>query len=43
MSRRTTQEQEFTDFFGAHAPGLRRTAYVVVRAWELNGEDISCE
>jgi RNA polymerase sigma-70 factor (sigma-E family) len=39
VSRRRREEQ-FTDFFGAHAPGLRRTAYVVVRDWHL-AEDLT--
>lgn len=37
MKRR---DREFTEFFGAHAPGLRRTAYVVVRDWHL-AEDLT--
>lgn len=36
----TRREQEFTEFFGVHAPGLRRTAYVVVRDWHL-AEDLT--
>jgi RNA polymerase sigma-70 factor (sigma-E family) len=36
----TRREQEFTEFFGAHAQGLRRTAYLVVRDWHL-AEDLT--
>ncbi|GAB2861563.1 RNA polymerase sigma factor [Nocardioides pacificus] len=36
----TRRDQEFTEFFAAHAPGLRRTAYVVVRDWHL-AEDLT--
>ena len=37
---RGSREQEFTDFFGAHAVGLRRTAYLVVHDWHL-AEDLT--
>ncbi|MEI5673050.1 MULTISPECIES: RNA polymerase sigma factor [unclassified Nocardioides] len=40
MTRRERREREFTDFFTAHAPGLRRTAYLVVRDWHL-AEDLT--
>jgi RNA polymerase sigma-70 factor (sigma-E family) len=38
--RRTSREDEFTEFFAAHAPGLRRTAYLVVHDWHL-AEDLT--
>ncbi|WP_205474657.1 SigE family RNA polymerase sigma factor [Nocardioides sp. SYSU D00038] len=38
--RRDRRETEFTEFFGASAPGLRRTAYLVVRDWHL-AEDLT--
>ena len=31
----SSREQEFTEFFAAHAAGLRRTAYLVVHDWHL--------
>jgi RNA polymerase sigma-70 factor (sigma-E family) len=34
------REQEFTEFFAASAPGLRRTAYLVVHDWHL-AEDLT--
>jgi RNA polymerase sigma-70 factor (sigma-E family) len=34
------REQEFTEFFSACAPGLRRTAYLVVHDWHL-AEDLT--
>jgi RNA polymerase sigma-70 factor (sigma-E family) len=34
------REQEFTEFFAAHAAALRRTAYLVVRDWHL-AEDLT--
>jgi RNA polymerase sigma-70 factor (sigma-E family) len=37
--RRDRREQEFTEFFAAHATGLRRTAYVVLHDWDL-AEDL---
>jgi RNA polymerase sigma-70 factor (sigma-E family) len=40
VTRRDRREPEFTDFFGAHAAGLRRTAYLVVRDWHL-AEDLT--
>lgn len=40
MTRRERRELEFTEFFGAHAAGLRRTAYLVVRDWHL-AEDLT--
>ncbi|WP_244931636.1 SigE family RNA polymerase sigma factor [Nocardioides sp. W7] len=40
MSRREPREREFTEFFGSHALGLRRTAYLVVRDWHL-AEDLT--
>jgi RNA polymerase sigma-70 factor (sigma-E family) len=38
--RRDQREREFTEFFAAAAPALRRTAYVVVRDWHL-AEDLT--
>jgi RNA polymerase sigma-70 factor (sigma-E family) len=38
--RRNRRESEFTEFFAAHAAGLRRTAYVVVHDWHL-AEDLT--
>jgi RNA polymerase sigma-70 factor (sigma-E family) len=38
--RRTGREDEFTEFFVACAPGLRRTAYLVVHDWHL-AEDLT--
>lgn len=38
--RRDRREQEFTDFFLAHSPALRRTAYAVVHDWHL-AEDLT--
>ena len=38
--RRDQREQEFTEFFSAHAAALRRTAYLVVRDWHL-AEDLT--
>ncbi|MFC4786651.1 SigE family RNA polymerase sigma factor [Nocardioides sp. MAHUQ-72] len=38
--RRDQREQEFTEFFSVHGPGLRRTAYLVVRDWHL-AEDLT--
>jgi len=40
VTRRDRREPEFTEFFGAHAAGLRRTAYLVVRDWHL-AEDLT--
>ena len=40
MIRRERREQEFSEFFAACAPGLRRTAYLVVRDWHL-AEDLT--
>lgn len=37
---RERRDQEFTEFFAACAPGLRRTAYLVVRDWHL-AEDLT--
>lgn len=37
--RRTDREQEFSDFFLARGPALRRTAYLVVRDWHT-AEDL---
>jgi RNA polymerase sigma-70 factor (sigma-E family) len=37
---RVAREQEFTEFFVACAPSLRRTAYVVVGDWQL-AEDLT--
>jgi RNA polymerase sigma-70 factor (sigma-E family) len=34
------REREFSDFFAASAPGLRRTAYLVVHDWHL-AEDLT--
>jgi RNA polymerase sigma-70 factor (sigma-E family) len=38
--RRASREDEFTEFFAARAPGLRRTAYLVVHDWHL-AEDLT--
>jgi RNA polymerase sigma-70 factor (sigma-E family) len=38
--RRDRREREFTDFYAASAPALRRTAYVVVRDWHV-AEDLT--
>ena len=38
--RRDQREREFTEFFAATAPALRRTAYVVVRDWHV-AEDLT--
>ena len=38
--RRDQREREFTEFFAASAPALRRTAYVVVRDWHV-AEDLT--
>lgn len=38
--RRTDREQEFSDFFLARGPALRRTAYLVVRDWHT-AEDLT--
>jgi len=38
--RRDQREREFTEFFAARAPALRRTAYVVVRDWHV-AEDLT--
>ena len=38
--RRDRREHEFTEFFAARAPALRRTAYVVVRDWHV-AEDLT--
>jgi len=38
--RRDRREREFTEFFAATAPALRRTAYVVVRDWHV-AEDLT--
>ena len=38
--RRDRREREFTEFFAASAPALRRTAYVVVRDWHI-AEDLT--
>ena len=38
--RREQREREFTEFFAARAPALRRTAYVVVRDWHV-AEDLT--
>ena len=38
--RRTSREDGFTEFFAASAPGLRRTAYLVVHDWHL-AEDLT--
>jgi RNA polymerase sigma-70 factor (sigma-E family) len=38
--RRDRREREFTEFFAASAPALRRTAYVVVRDWQV-AEDLT--
>ena len=38
--RRDRREREFTEFFAARAPALRRTAYVVVRDWHV-AEDLT--
>jgi RNA polymerase sigma-70 factor (sigma-E family) len=38
--RRASREDEFTEFFAACAPGLRRTAYLVVHDWHL-AEDLT--
>ena len=38
--RRASREDQFTEFFAARAPGLRRTAYLVVHAWHL-AEDLT--
>jgi RNA polymerase sigma-70 factor (sigma-E family) len=38
--RRDRREREFTEFFAACAPALRRTAYVVVRDWHV-AEDLT--
>lgn len=40
MTGRERREQEFSDFFVACTPGLRRTAYLVVRDWHL-AEDLT--
>ena len=37
--RETRREREFTDFYAGSAAALRRTAYVVVRDWDL-AEDL---
>jgi RNA polymerase sigma-70 factor (sigma-E family) len=38
--RRTDREQEFSDFFLARGPALRRTAYLIVHDWHL-AEDLT--
>ncbi len=38
--RRTDREQEFSDFFLARGPALRRTAYLIVRDWHT-AEDLT--
>jgi len=38
--RRDRREREFTDFYAASAPAMRRTAYVVVRDWHV-AEDLT--
>jgi RNA polymerase sigma-70 factor (sigma-E family) len=38
--RRDRREREFSEFFAARAPALRRTAYVVVRDWHV-AEDLT--
>jgi RNA polymerase sigma-70 factor (sigma-E family) len=38
--RRDQREQEFSEFFSAHGPALRRTAYLVVRDWHT-AEDVT--
>ena len=34
------RDQQFTEFFAARAPGLRRTAYLIVRDWH-GAEDVT--
>jgi RNA polymerase sigma-70 factor (sigma-E family) len=38
--RRDQREREFTEFYAGTATGLRRTAYVVIRDWDL-AEDLT--
>jgi len=38
--QRDRREREFTEFYAASAPALRRTAYVVVRDWHV-AEDLT--
>jgi len=38
--RRDQREQEFSEFFSASGPALRRTAYLVVRDWHT-AEDVT--
>jgi RNA polymerase sigma-70 factor (sigma-E family) len=38
--RRDQREQEFSEFFSARGPALRRTAYLVVRDWHT-AEDVT--
>ena len=38
--RRATRDGQFNEFFVANFPGLRRTAYLVVRDWQL-AEDLT--
>ena len=38
--RRDRRERDFTDFYAGAAPGLRRTAYVIVRDWHV-AEDLT--
>lgn len=38
--QRVRRDEQFSEFFGARAPALRRTAYVIVRDWHA-AEDVT--